>query len=63
MALDAAKPDDIERWNPTIGDVCCNPANAARYDRSYNVFRGLYPATRGFLDQAEIADQTASPSS
>jgi xylulokinase len=49
VAIGAAAPDDIERWNPAERRVEPNEAARAVYARLQPVWRGLYPATRELM--------------
>ena len=42
----AAKPRDIDRWNPVARTIEPNPARAADGDQLYQLYLDLYPATR-----------------
>ena len=45
VAIGAAQPGDIARWNPAEREV--TPEPVAAYDRQYPLFRQLYEATKG----------------
>ncbi|MFN4143514.1 FGGY-family carbohydrate kinase [Aestuariivirga sp.] len=49
IAMGDAKPADIALWNPVVSEIRPRPGLKEMYDRRHAVFRGLYPATRGFL--------------
>lgn len=49
LALGDATPADIDRWNPVSSEITPKPELKAMYDQRHAVFRGLYPATKGFL--------------
>ncbi|MCA3561569.1 MAG: FGGY-family carbohydrate kinase [Aestuariivirga sp.] len=49
LALGDVTPADIENWNPVASSITPRPELKAMYDRQHAVFRGLYPATKGFL--------------
>lgn len=40
---------DIATWNTTALEIAPDPANAETYARQYEIFKGLYPATRRFM--------------
>ena len=44
-----AKVEDIHRWNPVASRYEPDAAQRALYDRQYEVFRGLYPATKHWM--------------
>ena len=44
VAIGAAAPADIDRWNPAVATVPAEPR--AVYDRQYALFRELYESTR-----------------
>jgi len=49
LAMGDAKPEDIGAWNPVASSITPEEALKAMYDRQHGVFRGLYPAVKGFL--------------
>jgi xylulokinase len=49
VAVGAAKPRDIETWNPVQSVICPDEATRTIYNRTHATFRGLYPATKPFL--------------
>lgn len=53
LALGDVKPADIGRWNPVASTITPRAEFKPLYDRQHAVFRGLYPATRGFLQGRE----------
>ena len=49
LALGDVTPADLDRWNPVASSIAPKPELKAMYDRQHAIFRGLYPATKGFL--------------
>lgn len=49
LAMGAVQPSDIDRWNPVASAITPRAELKAMYDQRHGVFRGLYPATKGFL--------------
>jgi xylulokinase len=49
LAMGGAKPSDIDLWNPVASSIVPRAELKATYDLRHAVFRGLYPATKGFL--------------
>ena len=49
LALGDVTPADLDRWNPVASSIAPKPELKAMYDRQHATFRGLYPATKGFL--------------
>lgn len=49
LALGDVVAGDIDRWNPVESTITPDAERKAMFDRQHAVFRGLYPATRGFL--------------
>jgi xylulokinase len=45
LAVGAAAPGDIDRWNPVAREIA--PERVAAYERQYPLYRALYEATRG----------------
>jgi len=49
LAIGAAKPADILRWNPVVTEIAANPAWAETYAHGFGVYRNLYTNTRGLM--------------
>jgi xylulokinase len=49
LAIGAAKPEDIESWNPKVSEIVPDPANAEVYGRGYATYRELYPRTKDLM--------------
>ena len=49
LAIGAAKPDDIESWNPKLSEITPDPANAETYGRGYATYRELYLRTKDLM--------------
>ena len=49
LAMGGALPTDIDLWNPVASSIAPRAKLKPMYDERYGVFRGLYPATKGFL--------------
>jgi len=49
MAIGAAKPADILRWNPVASEIAADPANLAGYRRGFGVYLDLYASTRDLM--------------
>jgi xylulokinase len=45
-AVSVGLAEPTARWNPVAEVVCPDQANRETYDRLYEVYRELYPATR-----------------
>jgi xylulokinase len=49
LALGDVKPGDIPTWNPLAFNIRPDPALKPLYDRQYDIFHRLYPATKSLL--------------
>ncbi len=49
LAMGEVTPADIDLWNPVESAITPRAELREMYDRQHAVFRGLYPAIRGFL--------------
>ena len=52
LAIGAAKPDDIESWNPKFPEIVPDPANAGVYRKGYGLYRELYRRTADLMREA-----------
>jgi xylulokinase len=49
LAVGDVRRDDIERWNPVMGEVRPDAATAPVYERTYATFRALYERNRDLM--------------
>lgn len=50
LAVGDASPQDMQSWNPVSREITPDTENFDAYDASYRKFRGLYVATKQYLD-------------
>ncbi len=57
IAIGAAKPGDIDQWNPVTGTIQPDPAWRTIYQKKNRIFRNLYENTKELMGEIGEAEQ------